>query len=262
MKKLLLLLAAAGVCQLAAAQPSSGRIQYEVTQKVDASRMRVVMNGQEVRPGSPDFPADIPDVRTFGMTLSFAGGYAKEERENNAVRTIVTADGAGGAASAPQTTSLGRPFDEAVYTDLTKRTFSTLLTVKKDDVATTYRADEPFPQPSGWQLSEQTKKIAGYTCRKATVPFRKETYTVWYTTDLPFTYSPIKELVPEKGVVLAVEGSREQFRASKVDAKPVAESEVRPSAQARQVSVAELQEVREKARADFRQRMLDNLGNR
>ncbi|PJJ52947.1 GLPGLI family protein [Hymenobacter chitinivorans] len=253
MKKLFLLLSASTALLASARAQTSGQIQYEVTQKVDPSQMRVMVNGQEVKPGSPDFPSDISDVRTFPMTLSFAGGFAKEERQNGAVRTVVE----GGPGAAPQTTNLGRPFEEAVYVNMAQNQLSTVLTVKKDNATTTYRTDAPFGKAADWQNTDQTKKIAGYTCRKATVPFKKETYTVWYTTELPFTYSPVKELLPEKGVVLALESSREQYRATKVNLKAVAEAEVKPTAQAQIVTAAQLQDLREKARADFRQRLFD-----
>ncbi|MCC2546478.1 GLPGLI family protein [Hymenobacter sp. BT175] len=252
MKKALLLLAATATAATATAQ-TSGHIQYEVTQKVDPNARRVIINGQEVKPGSPDFPADIPDTRSFAMTLTFAGPYAKEERQGNAMRMVMS----NGPGTAPQVTNLGRPFEEAVYVNQAERAFSTVLTVKKDGATSTYQAAVPFAPAAGWQDTDQTKKIAGYTCRKATVPFKKETYTVWYTTELPFTYSPVKELLPAKGVVLALEGSGEQFRAGKVDAKPVKESEVRPAQSAQTVTADQLQDVRQKALADFRQKMLE-----
>ncbi|KUG08537.1 GLPGLI family protein [Solirubrum puertoriconensis] len=256
---LLLLLTGTSVFAPANAQTTSGRIMYEGTRRIDPNSMRVVINGQEIKPGSPDFPSDIPDVRSFAMTLSFANGYAKEEREGGAVmRTMVSSSGA-----APQVTNIGRPFEEAVYLNLNERATSTVLTLKKDNATTVYRADAPMAkQPTGWQTTEQTKKIAGYTCRKATVPYQKETYTVWYTTELPFTYSPIRDLTPEKGVVLAIEGSKEQFRANKVELKPVKDADVRPSEQAKTVTAEELKDLRDKASADFRQRMMDEVGTR
>lgn len=246
---------------------TAGRISYEGTRRIDQSRMRIVVNGQEVRPGSPDFPADIPDVRSFAQTLSFAGDYARETQEGGGGMMMrTTVDGPGGPGGpgggrAPQTTRLGRPFEESIYLNLKDRSATTVLAIKKDDKTTEYRADAPIGKAEGWQLTDQTKKIAGYTCRKATVPFRKETYTVWLTTELPFTYSPIRELTPDQGVVLAVEGSTEQFRATKIDLRAaVTEAEVRPAAQVQTVTAAELKDLRNKAIADFRQRMLDNFG--
>jgi hypothetical protein len=216
--------------------------------------VRIIVNGQAIKPGSPEFPTDIPESRSFGMTLVFAGNYAKEQREGGSaiIRTME-----GGAGAAPQITSLPRPVEETVYLDLANRNTTTVLTVKKDDAPSSYRTDAPIAAPAGWTVSNQTKKIAGYNCRKATVPYKKETYTVWFTTDLPFTYSPVRDLTPEKGVVLALESEQEQFRATKVDLKAVPEADVQPSATAQKVTAAELKDVREKAMADFRQRMME-----
>jgi len=258
MKRFLLLLASAGLCTATAAQtPTAGRIQYEVAQRVDPSQMRIVINGQQVKPGSPDFPTDLPDTRNFALTLRFAGDYAKEERETGAVRVFAGAPGA-----VPQTTNLGRPFEEAAYVDQRNRTVAAVVSLPEGGATKTYRADTPFSQPSGWQETTQTKKIAGYTCHKATVPYQKDTYTVWYTTELPFTYSPVRELLPARGVVLGLESQREQYRATKVEAQPVAEADVRPTATAEVVTAAQLNDLREKARANFRQRLMDRtLGN-
>ncbi|GAA4454416.1 hypothetical protein GCM10023189_20830 [Nibrella saemangeumensis] len=257
----LLTMLAAGIATLSAglvkAQPASGNITYEAMQKIDMSQMRIVINGQEVKPGSPDAPADIPDVRSFSMKLTFAGNYGKEEREgaNMVVRRFVGGDGPG-AGAAPQVTNLGRPFDETVYVDMADKKYVTVLAVKKDNDTKTYRAEKTYVKTPGWQDSDQTKKIAGFTCRKATVPFRNETYTVWYTTDLPFTYSPINGLAPEKGVVLQIESNRESFRATKVDQKSVSAKDVQPNEQALTVTQEQLDDLRHKALADFRQRMM------
>lgn len=241
----------------AAAAQTSGRIRYEVTQRIDPSQLHIVINGQVAKPGSPDFPtADIPDSRTFGMSLAFAGNYAREQREGGAMRTLV-----GGPNAAPQNSVVKRPFEETTYLDLAGRATTTVLTVKKDAATTAYRSDAPYLAPTGWTMTGQTKKIAGYTCRKATAPFRKETYTVWVTTELPFTYSPVRELMPDRGVVLALEGEREQYQATKIDPKPVPEAEVRPTQTAQIVTPAELKDLREKAQADFRQRLMEDLRN-
>ncbi|MBF9140663.1 GLPGLI family protein [Hymenobacter properus] len=246
----------------AALAQTSGRISYEATQRVDLSKVHIVINGQQVKPGSPDFPADIPETRSFGLNLSFAGPAGKEEREGGGMTMRTVTMNGDGPAAAPQMTNFARPFEEATYLDLANRATTTVLTVKKDDASTTYRADAPVPAPTGWNLTGQTKKIAGYTCRKATVPYKKETYTVWYTTDLPFTYSPVRELTPDKGVVLALESEQEQYRAAKVDLKPVPAAEVQPVATAQKVTPAELKDLREKTLADFRQKMMEGGGMR
>jgi GLPGLI family protein len=234
---------------------STGEISYEVVRKIDPSGMRIMINGEQIKPGDPNFPADIPDTRTYGQKALFSGQYVKENRDeqNAGVRIMVSGTGAGGA---PQTTNLGRPFEEQVFVDLTNQKRITLLTVGKEKEAKTYRADTPIKRSGDWQLTDQTRKIAGYTCRKATVPFRKETYTVWFTTDLPITYSPIPDLTPETGVVLLIESSREQFKVMKVNTKSVAASEVAPKAVAQTVAMEQLIELRQKAMADFQQQLM------
>lgn len=242
---------------------TSGRISYEATQRVDLSKVHIVVNGQQLKPGSPDFPTDIPETRSFGLNLSFADGAAKESREaGGALIRTVSMNGDAPAGPLPQITNFARPFEEATYLDLANRATTTVLTVKKEDATATYRADAPVPAPTGWTLAPQTKKIAGYTCHKATVPYKKETYTIWYTTDLPFTYSPVRDLTPERGVVLALESEQEQYRAAKVDLKPVPAAEVQPAATAQKVTPAELKNLREKALADFRQKMVESGGLR
>lgn len=239
---------------------SSGLISYEIVRKVDPSGMRIVINGEQVKPGDPNFPNDIPDTRAFGQKVFFAGNFIKESREEqNAV--IRRMDQSGGMGGPPATTNMGRPFEEQVFIDISGAKTITLLTIGKGEEARTYRAESPVMRAEGWQLTDQTKKIAGYQCRKATVPFRKENYTVWFTTDLPFTYSPIAELTPEKGVALLIESSKEQANAMKVSLTPVEPKDVEPSGHAQNVTSEQLKDIREKAMADFRQQMMMREGN-
>lgn len=63
---------------------------------------------------------------------------------------------------------------------------------------------EPFP--SNWEIGEETKKIAGYTCNEATLSFAGRAWKVWYTEELPLPYGPWK-LVGLPGLVLAAEDS-------------------------------------------------------
>lgn len=265
MKKLLLLTAASLLLHVrpALAQSASGRITYEGMAKIDPSSMRIVINGQEIKPGSPEFPADIPDTRSFELKFSYAGNFGKEERDGGGAVMMRREIGPGGPSAGGggpvQTTRVTPPFEEHVFVDLTGQKTVTLLTVKTGETAKTYRAEAPFKRVEGWTETGQTRKISGFTCRKATVPFKGQTYTVYYTTDLPLTYSPLRELTPERGVVLQIESEREAFKATKVSASAVAENDVQPAANAETVSAEKLADLRQKALADFRQRMFEGL---
>ncbi|QMW01767.1 GLPGLI family protein [Spirosoma foliorum] len=233
----------------------TGLISYEAARKVDLSAIRIVINGEQIKPGDPNFPTDIPDTRTFGQKVTFTDKYAKETRDEQGI-TIRAVGPGGPGGGPPRNTNFGRPFEEKIFVDLANQKTVTLLTVGKDKDAKTYRADAPIQRVSGWQLTDQTRKIAGYTCRKATVPFKNETYTVWFTTELPITYSPIRELTPETGVALLIESSREQFKATKVNLSAINAKEVQPTAEAQAVTPEQLADLRQKATADFQQQIM------
>lgn len=247
----------------ALAQTASGRITYEGMAKIEPGARRIVINGEEVKPGSPEYPTDLPDTRSFELKFSYAGNFGKEERDNGGavmVRREIGPGGPGAGDGGPvQTTRVTPPFEEQVFVDLTSQKTVTLLTVKNGETSKTYRAEVPVKRAAGWVETGQTRKISGFTCKKATVPFRGETYTVYYTTDLPLTYSPLRELTPERGVVLQIESGREAFKATKVSASAVASTDVQPAANAETVSADQLADLRQKALADFRQRMVDGM---
>ncbi|GAB3920482.1 GLPGLI family protein [Larkinella terrae] len=266
----------------ASAQPKSGKISYEVMQKVDFSQMKIVINGQEVRPGSADAPTDLPETRSFSQQFIFSGNHGKEEQDRNvgggiSIRQVsmdVRQDdrgpgpggpGPGGPAGATipdgrgNRNFSGRPFERNLFFDLAAQKAVEVVTVKKDSVTKSYQMDLPMTKATGWQETDKTKKIAGYLCKKATVPFRNLSYTVWYTTELPFTYSPIPSLTPEKGVVLQIESDNEAYKATKVAEQSVSESDVMPPKTAQVVTPDEMNTIRQKAMADFRQQMMNNL---
>ncbi|GAB4044503.1 GLPGLI family protein [Spirosoma jeollabukense] len=215
----------------------SGQITYEGIHKIDPASLKFKdSNGELMKPGDPNWPKDIPDNRMSEQEVLINGAYAKVTGNNYQVMPTV-----GGQ----------RPFTEQVFIDLKALKKVTRLTVGKDAGAKTYQAEVPFQPVSGWQWTDQTRKIAGYTCRKATVPYKKEIYTVWITTEIPVTYSPIHELTPETGTVLLIEGSKEQFKARKVAKTAFDASVLKPSAQAQTVTVDQLADLRQKAIADF-----------
>ena len=63
--------------------------------------------------------------------------------------------------------------------------------------------EEPVPTVE-WKVSDSSKVICGYDCRKAEGTFRGRTYVVWYTEELPASAGPWK-LQGLPGVILEVE---------------------------------------------------------
>lgn len=48
-----------------------------------------------------------------------------------------------------------------------------------------------FSQPV-WQIEDETKQIAGYSCQKATTTFKGRNYEAWFCPDIPLSYGPWK----------------------------------------------------------------------
>ncbi len=277
------LFAAGGLllAQAASAQEaiSSGEIRYEATRRVDMSQVRVNINGQEVRPGGtlPNGQTlDIPQTTTYGQSLLFTKDMAMEKRDNPGgmmMRTVrVGGEGRpeGGdrgdrgdrADRGPDGQRMrggrfGSPFENMTYIDMGSQTQITVLGIKKDSLTTDYyRSDSPIVRDSTWKEDDKTRKIAGYKCQKATANLKNTPYIIWYTTELPFTYSPVASLTPDKGVVLQIESDQEAFKATKIEAKPIDEATLRPNPKAQLVSKKAMEDIRRKAMASFRQRMM------
>lgn len=143
------------------------------------------------------------------------------------------------------------------YVDLSGKKYLQVFS-KPEDTTKIYYAEEAYTAAKDAKLSDKTKKIAGFTCKKATVTVRNEEYTVWYTQDLPFSYSPINGLLPDgNGVVLSAEGSRRSFTATKVDFKPVT-ANISIPANAEKVSEDQLRDMRREAMQKFRERQNGN----
>lgn len=43
-----------------------------------------------------------------------------------------------------------------------------------------------------WKISNETKKIGKFNCKKATTQFRGRNYTAWFTTEIPLPFGPWK----------------------------------------------------------------------
>lgn len=230
---------------------NAGVIDYEVSAKMTP------------RGGNPDGDAE-ERIITFNQHFSFAGGKGKLATD----RPTFGGPNGGQGLAAPQgpppdgdrNGSGGRPRMRggfgggSAYVDLSGKKYIQVFT-KPDDSTKTFYAEEDFATPKDVKLTDKTKKIAGYNCKKATLTLGDETYTVWYTQELPFSYSPINGLLPEaNGVVLSAESDKRSFSAKKVDLKPVAATEITIPANAEKVSEAQLRDMRRDAMQKFRER--------
>jgi hypothetical protein len=234
---------------------NTGVIEYEVNAKMP-QRGGAEGDGDE-------------QVITFNQHFFFAGGKGKLETERpdfggrgfggGRPGGAQGGDGNGGGNRGGRGGGGGRMRGNfgGGYVDLTGSKYLQVFS-KPDDSTKTYYAEEAYTPAKDAKLGDKTKKIAGYNCKKATVTVRNEEYTVWYTQDLPFSYSPINGLLPDgKGVVLSAEGSRRSFTATKVDFKPVTTNISLP-ANAEKVTEDQLRDMRREAMQKFRERQNGN----
>lgn len=262
----------------AAAQQTSGVIEYEMTARMEPGQFKIVSFGPGGGPPPADAPVpEMPDIITTKQTLTFSGGKAKIESEAFSNRIMMvggtTASQAavgGGAPTAavrsgpggpgPKNEVLRPPISNTTYIDLANRKYLTVTEEKKDSVVLgAWYTEEDYKQPAEFKTSGKTKTIAGYKCRRATVKQGEESFVVWYTEDIPVLFSPVNGVLPDKGVVLSIESSKRSFVAKKVTLQPVAETAVSMPAGAQKVTPAELKEKRRQILEKFHNDQLEKL---
>ena len=147
-------------------------------------------------------------------------------------------------------------FMQSTHTDLTTGKSVQMTTVTVDSTKKEYYQTElPATRPADWKVTGKTKSILGYNCQRATCTIKDQPCTVWFTTDLPYTYSPAPNFTPDKGVVLVIESDDLLYRATKISAGAVNEASLKPHADAKLVTEAEMRDIRQKATANMRQQM-------
>ncbi|MBO0934163.1 GLPGLI family protein [Fibrella aquatilis] len=287
MKQHLLLSACllAGTLANAQTAPTSGTITYETMRRIDPSNIRININGQEIRPGGtlPDGRKfEVPETTEGVEKVEFGGQWAKADNGGRGgIRMFRGGPGGGfpggggdrpggdnggdrngGGERTPEqmramqqrTGRFRMPIEQATHTDLATGKSYQLTTLNVDSTKKEYYQTEvAATRPADWKVTGKTKTILGYTCQRATCTIKEQPCTVWFTTDLPFTYSPAADLTPDKGVVLFVESDDLMYRATKIDAGAVNEVALKPRADAKTVSADELRTIRQKAMATMRQ---------
>lgn len=249
----------------------SGVIEYEVTSRIEAGQMRIVSYSPAGgrTEGAPEGMPDLPNLVTSKQILTFSGGKGKLETEGGggprmmmmggavagvAARgaTVSDAGGPGNVAFAPAgggrpltANALRPPVSNTTYIDLANRKYLSVTEERKDSVVeNTWYSEEDYKATPDFKTSKKTKKIAGYNCNRATVNQGDEQFVLWYTTEIPVTFSPVNGVLPQQGVVLSIESSKRSYVAKKVELKPIPESEVSLPATAQKLTADELKEKR------------------
>lgn len=205
-------------------QQASGTIDYSVT-----------MQGRSFhRPGS-DQQDSPPRSFTMKRQLTFnttAGKFAAPESDRNSRR--------------------GRGFG-AEFINFQNKEF--IRAFKRRDNDTTFYIAQPFKEAESFTLTGKTKELLGYNCQEATAQLRNGKATLWFTKDLPFTFSPVNGLVPPNGgVVLDLKNNRMHYQATQVQLKAVDAASVAIPEPSHQLSREELEKTRQRMRGGRGQR--------
>lgn len=188
-------------------------IQYDITRRVDGQNIRIVIvtDGPQGEGNEPQMPSTILMTQTAGVSPLGAvlsepqmpmpkGMPGWENKEGGDVDRIIV-----------------RPVQETFGVNFEKREFLRTMRSEHDAEHKVYYHAEPLVTPKDWKEGKKTKKIAGFECQKATCTVEDVEYTVWYTTALPGTFSPMAKIFPPAaGVVLALESDDQAYLATNV----------------------------------------------
>lgn len=209
-----------------AQQNNSGIVNYEVT----IQRNNNGTGGQNMNSNN-EGSNDAPDVFTMQRTFTF-----------NAAGGKLSSPSFGGQEARGRRGNFNRRGSNDEYVDFANKKY--IRAFKREGNDTTFYISQDMRTATNFQTSDKTKKIAGYTCHKATAQLRNATYTIWYTTDIPENFSPVDGLIPpDGGFVLALESDRMEYKATKVQLQSVSDNDVQiqgPSVQLTQDQIRDM----------------------
>jgi GLPGLI family protein len=147
---------------------------------------------------------DILSLR-IGRNSSIFRSDIKQSSDSLSHKIIESAfiKGASGNIASPDLSGVNRPrFTQEVYYDNGK-------TLVYDKIRRNVFAFQPVNKIN-WILSNETKLISGYTCKKASGRYGNKNITAWYTTEIPFQEGPytFKGL---PGLIVSLEDDKQYF---------------------------------------------------
>jgi GLPGLI family protein len=238
------------------AQTTSGAIKYAITEKIDPSRMKIVTvtSGGE---GSGETPPPMPTTMDDERTLTFGGGFAKlSNRKPRMMSMNITSDGSGNISKSEkkEEIKMKMPFESRTFYNMNKTSKIQMLIIRDDEKGTEEAFFTEFPAIiiENVEYSDKTKDIAGFKCKKAIIKNKDEKVTIWYTTDIPYTFSPIEKYTLKEGFVLEIVSDDASYKALSFDGAPVKSEELIMPGGAKKVTKEEFDAKRKEAMAKFK----------
>jgi GLPGLI family protein len=252
MKKIALLFLMLCQSMLFAQSNFVGVIEYEATIRINREGTSAEAN------------PNMPDVFNFMQKLHVNGNNGK-------VETVINFGGQRTNTTNTQQTNRMRRFIPEIFWDFAGKKTATVMSLPRDSVnMDKYMIEKDLKASTDLKEEKKTKKILGYNCKKATLKTADDTFTIWYTTELGFTFSPmgqnammrmgrgganapnIPSILIDGVVILAVEGTDVGFEAKKIDKIDVPLDTVKIPTDAQKVTQEEFQEIAKQRRGAMR----------
>jgi GLPGLI family protein len=255
MKKTLFLLLFLWQTALFAQNTFVGILEYEVTVRINRDNL----------PAEAANNPNIPDAFNFNQKLYVNGNEAKQE----IIWSFPTRAG-----------NQFRRFMPEFFFNLAEKKMSVVNNIPRDTVNfDKYVVEKSYAATPDLKFdNKKTKKIAGLNCKKATLRTKDDEFTIWYTTELGFTYSPLAlgseamgrawgmgrrggnqqnniqfpAILIENAVIVSVEGSEIGYDLKNVSKENVEPSFVKVPADAQKVTDEELAEIFKSRRGNYR----------
>ena len=87
----------------------------------------------------------------------------------------------------------------------------TKISSVREKMENEYILTEEATPTINWEITNETKIIKNYTCKKATTYFRGRNYTAWFTTEVPIVAAPWK-FFGLPGLLMDIEDSKHQVK--------------------------------------------------
>lgn len=216
-------------------------LKYEMIRQISGDQQRG-FRGNSDNEGDSGGPTTITDDRIIYFKDTLAT-YDKMGSRMRMFRQRSNNDGS------PQ---IKMPFEERTFYDMKNKREINYITLIKDGGNEYFHTIEPIELKGEWKELDKTKKILGFNCKKATIKTPKDTYTIWYTTEAGFNFSPMINLAPPVGLVLKLEGTDISYDAKSFESKLDANADFKKPTEGNLVTKEELMQKRRAAFEKFR----------
>ena len=216
-------------------------LKYDMIRQINSEQSRAFRANSD-NDGDSGGPTTVNDERTIYFKDTLAT-YDRQGGRMKMFRQRANSDG---------TNQFKMPFEDKTFYDMKNRLEINYISFIKEEGNEYYHTIEKAELKGEWKDFDKTKKILGFNCKKASIKTLKDTYTIWYTTEAGFDFSPMLNLMPPSGLVLKLEGSDISFDATSFEKKMDSSVDFKKPNEGKLVTKEELMQKRRDAFEKFR----------